>query len=266
MTYRASPADGVAWVTGASSGIGRDVCLELCRRGYVVAATARNQDELDKLVATAASMGAPAAGRIVAFAADVTDRSRMEAISREIEVAHGPIVLAFFNAGIAPYVRAGELDIDAFRSALDVNVMGVVNGLAPTLKLMSVRRKGQVAVTASVAGYRGLPRAAAYGASKAAAIHLCEALKYDCDNLGITMQVVNPGFVETPLTAKNDFPMPTAITSDVAARRICDGFERGGFEIAFPRRLYLILKLMRIVPYALYFPVVARATGWKSQD
>jgi short-subunit dehydrogenase len=105
---------------------------------------------------------------------------------------------------------------------------------------MGARRKGQVAVNASVAGYRGLPKAAAYGASKAAAIHLCEALKFDCDNLGITMQVVNPGFIDTPLTRKNDFPMPFLMSMDDAARRVVDGFERGRFEIIFPRRLAFI--------------------------
>jgi short-subunit dehydrogenase len=152
--------------------------------------------------------------------------------------------------------------VNAFRQALNVNVLGAANGLAPVLARMGARRKGQVAVNASVAGYRGLPKAAAYGASKAAAIHLCEALKFDCDNLGITMQVVNPGFIDTPLTRKNDFPMPFLMSMDDAARRVVDGFERGRFEIIFPRRLAFILKVMRLLPYAWYFPLVARQTGW----
>jgi NAD(P)-dependent dehydrogenase (short-subunit alcohol dehydrogenase family) len=253
-----TPADGVAWLTGASSGIGKATALELARRGWTVCLTARRLEELEALAGEAA--GLP--GRLVAHAGDVTDEAGMAALVETIERIHGPIALAFFNAGVAPYTRAGALDVDAFRQALNVNVLGAVNGLAPVLARMGARRKGQVAVNASVAGYRGLPKAAAYGASKAAAIHLCEALQFDCDNLGITMQVVNPGFIDTPLTRKNDFPMPFLMSMDDAARRVVDGFERGRFEIIFPRRLAFILKVMRLLPYAWYFPLVARQTGW----
>lgn len=253
-----TPADGVAWLTGASSGIGKATALELARRGWTVCLTARRLEELEALAGEAA--GLP--GRLVAHAGDVTDEAGMAALVETIERIHGPIALAFFNAGIAPYTRAGALDVDAFRQALNVNVLGAANGLAPVLARMGARKKGQVAVNASVAGYRGLPKAAAYGASKAAAIHLCEALKFDCDNLGITMQVVNPGFIDTPLTRKNDFPMPFLMSMDDAARRVVDGFERGRFEIIFPRRLAFILKIMRLLPYAWYFPLVARQTGW----
>lgn len=253
-----TPADGVAWLTGASSGIGKATALELARRGWTVCLTARRLEELEALAGEAA--GLP--GRLVAHAGDVTDEVGMAALVETIERIHGPIALAFFNAGVAPYTRAGALDVNAFRQALNVNVLGAANGLAPVLARMGARRKGQVAVNASVAGYRGLPKAAAYGASKAAAIHLCEALKFDCDNLGITMQVVNPGFIDTPLTRKNDFPMPFLMSMDDAARRVVDGFERGRFEIIFPRRLAFILKVMRLLPYAWYFPLVARQTGW----
>ncbi|MCO4054742.1 MAG: SDR family NAD(P)-dependent oxidoreductase [Bosea sp.] len=253
-----TPTDGVAWLTGASSGIGRATALELARRGWTVCITARRIEELEAVCAEAS--GLP--GRIIAHVGDVTDETGMAQLVDGIERVHGPIALAFFNAGVAPYTRAGALDVQAFRQAMAVNVLGVANGLAPVLARMGERGKGQVAVNASVAGYRGLPKAAAYGASKAAAIHLCEALKFDCDNLGIRMQVVNPGFIDTPLTQKNDFPMPFLMSMDNAARRVVDGFERGGFEIIFPRRLAFILKVMRILPYAWYFPLIARQTGW----
>jgi short-subunit dehydrogenase len=126
---------------------------------------------------------------------------------------------------------------------------------------MGNRGKGQIAINASVAGYVGLPNAPAYGASKAALINMAESLKFALDRLGITLQVVNPGFVRTPLTDRNPFPMPFLMELDDAVRRTCDGFERGGFEIVFPRRLALLLKLARLMPYRLYFPAVARATG-----
>ncbi|KQU50984.1 oxidoreductase [Bosea sp. Leaf344] len=253
-----TPKDGVAWITGASSGIGEAVALELARRGWTVAITARRLEQLEDLARRAE--GLP--GRLVAHAGDVTDSASMEHVVDTIEHVHGPIALAFFNAGIAPYVRAGALDIAAFEQAFAVNTLGVARGLAAVLERMKARGRGQIAVNASTAGYGGLPKAAAYGASKAAAIHLCEALKFDCDRLGIKLQLVNPGFIDTPLTRKNDFPMPFLMTMEEAARRTVDGFAGGGFEIVFPRRLAWIIKTVNLLPYPLYFWLVAKATGW----
>lgn len=255
---RMQPRDGVAWVTGASSGIGEAVALELATRGWTVAITARRLDQLEDIARRAE--GLP--GRIVAHAGDVTDIASMQAVVDAIESVHGPIALAFLNAGIAPYVRAGALDIEAFEQAFAVNTLGAAKGVAAVLERMKTRRRGQIAVNASVAGYGGLPKAAAYGASKAAAIHMCEALKFDCDVLGIRLQVVNPGFVDTPLTAKNDFPMPFLMPMAEAAKRVVDGFERGGFEITFPRKLSWLIKLVNLLPYPVYFWIVAKATGW----
>jgi NAD(P)-dependent dehydrogenase (short-subunit alcohol dehydrogenase family) len=255
------PSDGVAWLTGASSGIGRATALELAKRGWTVCATARRLEELEALAEAASGFK----GRIVAHVGDVTDTEGMAALVDTIERVHGPIALAFFNAGVAPYTRAGSLDVDAFRQAMAVNVIGAANGLAPVLARMMERGKGQVAVNASIAGYRGLPKAAAYGASKAAAIHLCEALKFDCDNRGVTIQVVNPGFIDTPLTRKNDFPMPFLMSMEEAGKRVVDGFEAGRFEVIFPKRLAFILKLLRLLPYSVYFWLVSKGTRWKEQ-
>jgi NADP-dependent 3-hydroxy acid dehydrogenase YdfG len=256
---RVTPADGVAWITGASSGIGRGVALELARRGWTVAVSARRETELEALAAEAAGFK----GRIIAHACDVTDAEGVAQAVQGIERAHGPIALAFFNAGIAPYIRAPDIDLVAFRQVVDVNIMGVVNGLAAIMPGMAARRMGQIAVNASIAGYGGLPKSAAYGATKAAMINMCEALKFDCDNLGLTLQLVNPGFVETPLTDKNDFPMPFLMKNEDAARRVCDGFATGSFEITFPRRFAYLLKAVNLLPYSLYFAVVGRLTGWR---
>ncbi len=254
---RVRPQDGVVWLTGASSGIGRDVCLELARRGWTVVASARRLPELEALSREADGT----AGRIVAHAVDVTDAAAMAQAVETIEAAHGPIAQAFFNAGVAPYISAPDIDIEKVKFAFDVNVMGVVHGLSALMPRMAQRGFGQIAVNASIAGYGGLPRAAAYGATKAAMIHMCEALRFDCEALGLVMQVVNPGFVETPLTAKNDFPMPFIIKGDAAARRVVDGFARGGFEITFPRRFAYILKAINLLPYPLYFWLVGKTTG-----
>jgi NAD(P)-dependent dehydrogenase (short-subunit alcohol dehydrogenase family) len=254
--YRARPADGIAWVTGASSGIGRATVLELVRRGWTVAATARRRPELDRLAAEASGPG-----RVIAVEGDVTDEAAMQAAVDRAEAASGPVVLAFLNAGIYEPTRAVPFEPRVFRKTFDVNVMGTVNALAAVLPRMAGRGRGQLAINASVAGYGGLPLAAAYGATKAALINMAAALKFDLDPRDIRLQVVNPGFVETAATAINDHPMPFIIPDAEAARRICDGFERAGFEIAFPRRFAFLLKLVNALPYALYFPVVRAMTG-----
>jgi NAD(P)-dependent dehydrogenase (short-subunit alcohol dehydrogenase family) len=259
MTYCASPRDGVAWVTGAGTGIGKAVAIELSRRGFKVIITGRRRDVLENVVRENADV------QMIAYPGDVSDAQNMQDIVAGVEALHGPIALAFLNAGVAPYVRAEAIDLEAFRQSYAINVMGAVNALAPLFERMNLRGKGQVAVNASVAGYGGLPQAAAYGSSKAAVIHLCEALKFDCDRMGITLQLVNPGFVDTPLTQKNDFPMPFMISIEEAASRICDGFIKGGFEITFPRRLSMILKLVNLLPYSIYFPLVGWATGWSKK-
>lgn len=255
MTYRAKPADGVAWITGASSGIGRATARELARRGFTVAASARSAEALDTLAGEAKGQG----GRIIGHPCDVTDAAATERAVAAIELAHGPIALAFLNAGIAGKWRSDRIDLREFRATFEVNLFGVLNGLAALLPRLRERKRGQIAVMASLAGYRGLPTAAAYGASKGAAIHLCESMKFDCDRWGVHLQLVDPGFVETPMTADKSFPMPFLMSSDEAARRIADGLASGGFEIAFPKRLVWISKFTRLLPYPLYFRVLRRA-------
>ncbi len=251
------PSDGCVWVTGASSGIGRAVCLELAKRGWVVAATARRLDELEALGREASGL----LGRIVAHPADVTEEAAIKNAVSTIEMAHGPIVLAFLNAGIAPYIRAPDIDMAAIRKVFEVNVIGVFACMSAIMPLMAKRKSGQIAVNASVAGYGGLPKSAAYGATKAALINACESLKFDCDAIGIKLQLVNPGFVSTPLTGKNDFPMPFLIPDTEAAKRIVDGFARNGFEITFPWQLAYILKFINLLPYPVYHWLVGKTTG-----
>lgn len=257
MTWRATPASGLAFVTGASSGIGRGVALELARRGYTVAATARRAAELDRLCADAAGLK----GSVISYPGDVTDRAGMAALIAAIEAAHGPVALAFLNVGTYTPDDAGTFGGDGFRATFDINVIGTINCLGPLLAAMRPRGCGQIAVNASVAGYGPLPRATAYGASKAALINMAGSLRFAAAPEGITIQVVNPGFVRTPMTDNNDFPMPFLVELDDAARRICDGFERSGFEITFPRRLSWILKALNLLPWPLYFALVGRGTG-----
>jgi NAD(P)-dependent dehydrogenase (short-subunit alcohol dehydrogenase family) len=253
MTYRANPRDGIAWVTGASSGIGRGVALELARRGYVVAASARRAEELQTLASEAAGV----AGRIEPAPLDVTDREAVVKVVAEIE-ARGPIALAFLNAGASLRDAPGDFGGAAFRQTFELNVFGVVNGLNLLMNAMKERGRGQIAIMGSLTGYGGLPGSGAYGPSKAAIINLAEGAKFSGDRIGVTIQIVNPGFVRTPMLAGAKFPTPGIIECDDACRRICDGFERAGFEIAFPRRLAWFLKAINHLPYGLYFPLMKR--------
>lgn len=255
---RMQPQDGVAWVTGASSGIGEAVALELARRGWTVAVTARRLELLEAIARQSEAFP----GRIVAHAGDVANAESMKAVVDAIESVHGPIALAFLNAGIAPATDAAMLvDVGALEKALEVNVLGVARGVAAVSERMRQRRRGQIVVNASLVGLSGLPGAGVYGSSKAAVIHLCEALKLDCDALGIRLQLLNPGFIDTPMTRGKRFDMPLRLSSGTAARRIVDGFERGGFEIVLPRRLSWLLRLARLLPYPAYFWVMARAAN-----
>ncbi|MBM3637112.1 MAG: SDR family NAD(P)-dependent oxidoreductase [Alphaproteobacteria bacterium] len=256
--YRAQPEDGLAWVTGASSGIGRGTALELTRRGFRVLATARSKEALDTLVSEASSLK----GSIIARTVDVTDAALQKQVVDEVEASEGPIVLAFLNAGIYWPMRAHPFDAASFKKIFDVNVGGVVNGLEVIFDRMAARGRGQIAINASVAGYIGLPRAAAYSSSKAALIVMAESLKIETDALGITLQIVNPGFVKTPLTDKNDHPMPFLMELVDASRVICNGFARGGFEITFPWQLSRILKFLRLLPYEAYFSLIRKSTGY----
>ncbi len=248
------PSVGVVWITGASSGIGRALSLRLAQQGQRVVVSARRGDTL-------AALALAHPGRIMAWPLDVSDAGAVAAAVPAIEAAHGPIALAVLNAGTHERTTAQDFSAAIVRRLVEVNLMGVVHCLDAALAVMRPRRSGQIAVVASVAGYRGLPTAAGYGATKAALINLCESLKPECDGLGIKLQLVNPGFVETPLTERNPFPMPFLIPVERAIDRLAAGLAGDAFEIAFPLRFALILKVMQMLPYRLYFWLIKRKTG-----
>jgi NAD(P)-dependent dehydrogenase (short-subunit alcohol dehydrogenase family) len=241
------------WITGASMGIGEALARRLAQDGAQVIASARSADRL-------AAVAAASDGRIVAEPLDVTDHAAVLAAVNRIEAERGPIDVAVLNAGSHQPVTAAEFTADGLRRLMELNVFGVASCLEALMPRMIPRGRGRIAVVASVAGYRGLPTSAYYGATKAALINLAESLKFDLDRAGVTLQLIDPGFVRTPLTDKNDFPMPFLITAELAADRIAQGLKSGRFEIAFPSPFVLMLKLLRILPYALYFPLVGRGT------
>ena len=241
----------VAWITGASSGLGAALAQEMARDGWRVVVSARRADALDEVCRASA-------GVVRALPLDVTDAAAAAAAIDEIETDHGPIGQAVLNAGSHTPVRAATLDVADFRGLVELNLMGTVNCLAPLLRRMTARKAGRVAVVASVAGYRGLPTSAAYGMTKAGLINMVEALKPELDGLGVTMQLVSPGFVRTPLTDKNAFPMPFLMDVDKAAAAFYRGLGSSRFEIVFPRRLAYALKVLRWLPAPLAFALTRR--------
>jgi NAD(P)-dependent dehydrogenase (short-subunit alcohol dehydrogenase family) len=249
--YRATPRDGIAFVTGASSGIGRATVLELVRRGWCVAITARRHGALKELAAMAPE-------QIFAYPGDVTRRAQIKAIIAVIEADLGPLALAFLNTGaFLPAERSG-FDPTVIAETHAINVGGTVNCLEPILAAMKARGRGQIALNASLAAYNGLPGSLAYGSSKAALLYMAETLRLEYEGTGINIQVVCPGFVRTPMTDQETvFNMPFLMEPEDAARRICDGFERGGFEITFPFRLAALTKFAHALPYPLRFRLLA---------
>lgn len=235
----------VAWVTGASSGIGRELASLLDEKVGRVVVSARSADKLEELAAGSSA--------IKPYPLDVTDETAVAACVESIEHDLGPIDLAVLSAGTWAIMDQGQIDIAAIRRGVEVNYMGVVNALAAIVPRMRERGHGHIAIVASVAGFRGLPRAAAYGPTKAALINLAETLRSELEPFGITVSLVNPGFVDTPMTRDNPFPMPGIMPAGKAAKALLAGLEKRHYEIIFPRGFVYAVKLLRIMPNRVFF-------------
>ena len=248
-----TPQHGCAWITGASSGIGAALALELAGRGWQVAISARRKKDLEAI----------AAGHegIHAFVCDVTDRAGMAAAVEAIEQQLGPIALGIMNAGIYLPTALPEFDPTLFDRTFEVNLTGTVNGLAAVLPRMTARGEGHLSLVSSVAGYGGLPTSAAYGASKAALFNMGESMAMDLKASGVHVSMIAPGFVKTPATDVNEFAMPFIIEAADAARRIADGLAKGKTHISFPKRFSFLLRALSFLPRSLYVRLVGRSTG-----
>ncbi len=246
-----------AWLVGASTGIGRATASALHAAGAKVVVSARNAAALDRFVAEHPGSEA--------LALDATDRAALHEATTRILGSHGAIDLAMYCAGTYAPMRATNFDLEVALRHDQVNYVGalyLLDALLPTLQAQGrAGRGGHLSLVSSVAGFRGLPKSLAYGPTKAALINLAETLYLDLNPLGLGVSVVNPGFVETPLTAQNEFRMPALITPAEAAREILRGWKRGEFEIHFPKRFTLWLKALRLLAYGPYFAAVRRGTG-----
>ncbi|MDE8346540.1 MAG: SDR family NAD(P)-dependent oxidoreductase [Acidocella sp.] len=250
------PNDGVAWVTGASSGIGREVAIQLVQAGWMVAVSARRAEAL-------AGLAALHPGKMIVSAMDITDEVAVRAGVTAIEAQAGrPIVLAVLNAGTYMQDTAGGFDVAKFRAQVEVNLIGTANCLAALLPGMLAAKRGQIGVVSSLAGLAGLPAAVTYSTTKAGLIAMCQSLKFDLDRAGVGISAILPGFVKTPLTDKNAFPMPFLLEVEEAARIILRGLAMGRFIIAFPGGLAWPLRFLRILPSPIFFALVSRFTKW----
>lgn len=243
----------VVWIVGASSGIGRATASLLHQLGATVVVSARNEAALQAFVAT--HPGAHA------VAVDVTQTASLHQAMQQVLALQGRLDLAVYCAGHYQAMRASEFNLQEMCRHMDVNYQGALRMLDAVLPQLLRQRHGHISLVASVAGYRGLPQALAYGPTKAALQHLAEALYIDLEPLGLGVSVINPGFVATPLTAGNHFDMPGLLTAEQAAQHIVQGWARGRFEIHFPKRFTLWLKLMRLLPFGPYVAAVRRTTG-----
>lgn len=238
------------WITGASSGLGRELAEQLVRAGYRVIGSARSEEALDEIAAASGGLFAP-------LPLDVTDSEAVRRAVEGMDELPGTVVL---NAGTYIPIGLDDFDGGKFEKQVDVNLFGAVHVLDALLPHYREAHTGHIVFVASVAGYRGLPQSAAYGPTKAAVINLAEGLKLEGERAGIKIQLVNPGFVKTPLTDKNEFKMPYLMPVEKAAARMIAGMKSGRFEITFPKRFTWQLKLLQKLPYGLYFWITRRVT------
>jgi len=241
--------DRLVWLVGASTGIGAALAHELSLRGARLALSARSADKLQALGIDGALL----------LPCDATDAASLASARQTLLEAWGGIDLVIYLAGDYVPMRAHEFDLARAEQVLAVNFNGAMR-LAATV-LPDLQAGGGIAFVASVAGYRGLPRSLCYGPGKAALIHFAECLHLDLEAQGVGVWIINPGFVRTRLTAQNDFPMPALLTPQQAAVAMIDGFGTGRFEIHFPKRFTRALKLLSLLPYRWYFPLIRRITG-----
>ncbi len=241
------------WLIGASYGIGAALARELLGRGAQVALSARKRELLEQVAA------GHAAARVQPL--DITDHASVLAARDALLQTWGGIDLVLVVAGTHTEMRAQDFDIARARQLLEVNLHGVLNCVDAALPPLLAQGTGGIAIVSSVAGYIGLPRALIYGASKAALINFTESLYGDLRPRGIGVYLVNPGFVDTPLTQKNDFEMPALMKAEDAARVTLDEIAAGRFEIHFPKRFTRALKLLRVLPYRWQLWAVRRFTG-----
>lgn len=238
----------VVLITGASSGIGQGLALDLARRGASVGLVARRRETLDEMVQRIEATG----GKALALPADVKDADSVSAAATQLRESFGRIDVLIANAGIGATNDAAELNAQEVAGVISVNVIGASNSVAAVVGDMVARGEGQLVVISSLAAYRGLPKSAAYCASKAAVSAFFESLRLDLQPKGVDVTIIHPGFIKTPLTAGRQAQMPYLMELDDAVAKIVNVIEKRKKSYAFPWQLASIVRAGMIMPNFMY--------------
>ena len=241
-------------ITGASSGIGKGLALEVASRGANLGLVARRQQLLDEIVAAVRSRGRKA----IAAPADVRDAKAMQAAADRIRAELGPIDILIANAGIGTSSHISQLDPNHVADVIGINVLGAANSLAAVVPQMVERGRGQLVAISSLAAYRGLAKSAAYCASKAAMSAYFESVRIDLRDTGVTVTIIHPGFIKTPLTAGREAHMPYLMELDNAIAKIVAAIEKGKKSVAFPWQLATVVRAGLLMPAFMYDWIAAR--------
>jgi short-subunit dehydrogenase len=232
------------WITGASSGIGKAVAEKFASEGWMVAASARRQEILNKMAENQ---------NIFAYPLDVTQKENVTKTFNNIIEDFQNVDICLFCSGTYDPKLEQEINIEQNKFVMETNYFGVLNCIKAVETYFKDKKSGQISIVSSVAAYRGLPNSSGYGPSKAALTNLTESIYFDFKKHNVKISLVSPGFIKTPLTDKNEFPMPFIRSPEFAADKIFQGLTKKSiFEIHFPLGLTLTLKFLRILPYKLY--------------
>ena len=232
------------WITGASSGIGKALAEKFALEGWKVAVSARRKEILDRMAQNE---------NISSHPLDVTNQEQINDVFSKIINEFGSLDLCVFSSGTYDPKLEQEINIKQNKFVMDTNFFGVLYCIKAVEKYFKDKKSGHISIVSSVAAYRGLPNSSGYGPSKAALTNLTESLYFDFKKYDVRISLVSPGFIKTPLTDKNEFPMPFIKSPEFAAEKMFIGLTKGkSFEIHFPKALTILLKLLRVLPYKIY--------------
>ena len=247
----------IIWITGASSGIGKALAIKFAEKGWIVAASARRENLLEDLNKINQN--------IYSFPLDVTEIENCKLVANKIIEKFGGIDICVFGTGMHDPKSEKRFNLNKIREIMEVNYFGTMNSINSIYEYFSEKKNGQISIISSVAGYRGLPAAGAYCASKAALTSYAESLNFDMQMKNVKVSLISPGFIKTPMTDQNDFPMPMIKSPEFAANEIFKGLtEKKSFEIHFPKAFTYFLKFLQILPSSIYFKLVSK--GMKKID
>ena len=241
----------VIWITGASTGIGRALAIKFAEKGWIVAASARRENLLKELNQINKN--------IYPFPLDVTNIDQCKIVSKDILEQFKNIEICVFCTGMHDPKSEKEFNLEKIIKIMEVNYFGVINSINSIYSYYNNKKSGQISIVSSVAGYRGLPAAGAYCASKSALTSFTESLHFEMRKKNIRVSLISPGFIKTPMTDQNDFPMPMIKSPEFAAEQIYSGLiKKNSFEIHFPKAFTFIMKILRILPNSVYFWLVEK--------